>query len=42
MRFRTYFAELLLECEMFQTKVVEKIKPHILFTQFIHQQMHIY
>jgi len=32
MLFRTYFAEEFLECEMFQTTVVETSKPHILYS----------
>ena len=32
-----YLAEVFLECEMFQTNVVEKIKAHILCSTFFYE-----
>ena len=37
--FRSYLAQFFLEWEMFQTKIVEKIKTHLLFSIFIFPQI---
>jgi hypothetical protein len=37
-----YLAEFFLEWEMFQTKVVEKIKTHFLFSNFFPENLAVY
>jgi len=38
----TYLAQLFLEREMFQTKVVEKIKTHFMFHNFLRKSCHLW